>query len=653
MLKALYDYGVRNSLAIPPGFLRKDIRAYICLSADSSFIGIEQYEKDSQICPDIGSLANGPDKCNPLAEKASVILAADGKKPEFYRSLLKAGAEYDPNLGVCLSALENTETFRAICQEVKLRKVKDGDRICFKVDGVPIVGGERVQDWWKGYRKRFTKSGNGQQDSTQPLCLITGNQTVPLATVPIVNGLQSVGGHSRGEALFCFDKSAFQSYGLKKSANAPVSEEAFAVVKDALNDLLAGSPAMYRREKDRAFNPFAPTFSGMKFLHWYDCRVEPEEDLILPELVGFGQEEDEDEEDAQMQISPEEVRAQERREALQQREKADQLILDFGSGEQSAVLNSQYYILLISGNNGRAMVRRYEHGSYETLRANLDQWREDLALSNGLGTDIIRPYKLTYRLTRLIKYQKPKENENNREKSIEELADQMKKELAGITPAIVAAIFNGTPLPDTVAIRALAYIRSKLLAPPKKEDSKKDSRQKGNRFVNLPDGVACQWLKVWLVRKSRMRKEGTVLTMSYDREFPNAAYHCGALMAIYADLQRAAMEEVNATIVQRFYASVSRTPTLVLGTLERMGEVYLGQLRKEKKGLVKIYEQRLNDVYSFFGKDGFRQLPAALNLEEQSYFALGYRQMCTRINAEPAAEAAKAAKKEETENGRN
>ncbi|MDD6033178.1 MAG: type I-C CRISPR-associated protein Cas8c/Csd1 [Oscillospiraceae bacterium] len=639
MLKALYDYGIRNSLAIPPGFLRKDIRAYICLSADGSFIGIEQYERDSQICPDIGSLANGPDKCNPLAEKASVILAADGKKPEFYRSLLKAGAEYDPNLGVCLSALENAETFRAICQEVKLRKVKDGDRICFKVDGVPIVGGERVQDWWKEYRKRFAKGGNEQQDSMQPLCLITGNQTVPLATVPIVNGLQSVGGHSRGEALFCFDKSAFQSYGLKKSANAPVSEEAFAVVKDALNDLLAGSPAMYRREKDRDFNPFAPTFSGMKFLHWYDCRVEPEEDLILPELVGFGQEEDEDEdeENAQMQISPEEERAQERREALQQREKADRLILDFGSGEQSAVLSSQYYILLISGNNGRAMVRRYEHGSYETLRANLDQWREDLALSNGLGTDTIRPYKLTYRFTRLVKDQK---------KTGKELSDQMKKELAGITPAIVAAIFNGTPLPDAVAVRALAYIRSKMLAPPPKEGSKKD-----RRFANLPDGVACQWLKVWLVRKSRMRKEGTVLTMSYDREFPNAAYHCGALMAIYADLQRAAMGEVNATIVQRFYASASRTPTLVLGTLERMGEVYLGQLRKEKKGLVKIYEQRLNDVYSFFGKDGFRQLPAALNLEEQSYFALGYRQMCTQMNADKSA--AKAAKEEETENGRN
>lgn len=458
----------------------------------------------------------------------------------------------------------------------------------------------------------------------RPLCLITGNETDPLATVPVVTGLQSVGGHSRGEALFCFDKSAFQSYGLKKSANAPVSEEAFCVVKDALNDLLVGSPAMYRREKNRDFNPTAPIFSGMKFLHWYDCQLEPNEDLIHCAFSGFGG--DADEEDEEPQLSEEDALAQARQTELQKRAKADQLFEHIGAGAQAPILKSQYFILLISGNNGRAMVRRYEHGSYETLRANLNQWREDLSLSDNLGTGEIRPQKLTRRLQRLVKDQK---------KVGSELAEQMKKELAGVTPTIVMAILNGTPLPDTVAVRALAYIRSKLLSP---EETTKNP--------NLPDGIACQWLKAWLIRKSRMRKEEAVLTMNYDRDFPNAAYHCGALMAVYADLQRAAMEEVNATIVQRFYASASRTPTLVLGTLERMGAVYLDQLRKKSKhGLANIYEGRLNDIYSFFGKDGFRQLPSALNLEDQSYFALGYRQMCTQMNADKAA--AKAAKEEE------
>ena len=623
MLKALYDYGIRNGLAIPPGFLQKDIRAYICLTAEGEFLGIEQYKKDTQVCPDIGSLANSPDKCNPLAEKAAVILASEGRKTQFYRALLRDGVQYAPNLGICLSALENARTLGEICDEAKQRKVKDGDRICFKVAGIPIVCDEQVRAWWEAARKRFVKSSDGK-NTARPLCLITGNETDPLATVPVVSGLQSVGGHSRGEALFCFDKSAFQSYGLKKSANAPVSEEAFCVVKDALNDLLVGSPAMYRREKNRDFNPVAPIFSGMKFLHWYDCQLEPNEDLIHCAFSGFGG--DADEGDEEPQLSEEDARAQARQTELQKRAKADQLFEHIGSGAQAPILKSQYYILLISGNNGRAMVRRYEHGSYETLRANLNQWREDLSLSDKLGTGEIRPQKLTRRLHRLVKDQK---------KVGSELAEQMKKELAGVTPTIVMAILNGTPLPDTVAVRALAYIRSKLLSP-----------EENTVNPNMPDGIACQWLKVWLIRKSRMRKEEAVLTMNYDRDFPNAAYHCGALMAVYADLQRAAMEEINATIVQRFYASASRTPTLVLGTLERMGAVYLDQLRKKSKhGLANIYEGRLNDIYSFFGKDGFRQLPSALNLEDQSYFALGYRQMCTQMNADKAA--AKAAKEEE------
>ena len=77
---------------------------------------------------------------------------------------------------------------------------------------------------------------------------------MPTATVPPVSGLSVVGGHARGDALICFDKDAFCSYGLKQAANAPVSEEAFAGVKAALDELL----------KD------APVVAGMKFVHWYD-----------------------------------------------------------------------------------------------------------------------------------------------------------------------------------------------------------------------------------------------------------------------------------------------------------------------------------------------------------------------------------------------
>ena len=119
---------------------------------------------------------------------------------------------------------------------------------------------------------------------------------------------------------------------------------------------------------------------------------------------------------------------------------------------------------------------------------------------------------------------------------------------------------------------------------------------------------------------------------TYDSNFPNAAYHCGAIMAIYADIQRKAMPEVNAGIVQRYYASASRTPSLVLGVLERMSKYHLDKINNP--GLVYIYENYLNEAYSFFGESGASKLPSALNLEDQSYFALGYRQMSAKLVAD-------------------
>lgn len=609
MLKALYDYGIRNHLAVPPGFLRKNIRAYICLSESGKFLGIEQCGKEeTQICPDIGSLANGPDKCNPLAEKASVVLGDSGKKPEYFRGLLKDASRCAGCLRVCLTALEDEAVFNQIRLEAKLRKLKDSDRISFRVNDDPVIADTQVQSWWAEYRKNLAD----HSDAPAARCLITGQPTAPLATLPVISGLQIVGGHSRGEALFCFDKSAFQSYGLKQSANAPVSEEAFAVVKEAMNDLLAGAPALYDRDARRDFNPVAPIYAGMKFLHWYDFPLNPEDDLLMQSLQYGADDENEEGDEATLRF--EEAEEERQQYLLDKKDKADDMIKTLFSGASPKKLRGEYHIMLISGNNGRAMVRRYEHGSYETLCNNLQKWDADLKLQDRFGTGRVRPQKLNTRLTRLV---------NNQNASGQKLFDQMKKELAGLTPAIVMAIINGMPLPDAVAVRALAYIRSRLL-----------STGNGDKKSILSDTIACQWLKVWLIRKRRMKNEEENLMEYYDPGFPNVAYHCGAWLAVYANLQRAAMGDVNATLVQRFYASASRTPALVFGTLDRMGEVYLDMLRKEKRGLDRIYEDKLNSVCAFFGSTPDRQLPTTLNLEGQSYFALGYHQMCTQITGE-------------------
>ncbi len=551
MLKALYDYGISNHLTLPPGLIKKQIRGYIVLSKDGEYLTVEKCENETQPCPDIGSLANGKDKCNVLAEKSSVILFVPEKeedrsaKNEFFKNALADGAEEVPEFSLCLKVLEDEQTLRAIQAEANQRKIKGIDRISFKIDGQPIVLNPLVQHWWEQYRLQFTKS----DDSDFARCIITGEPTVPLATVPTVNGLQLVGGHARGDALICFDKSAFCSYNLKQAANAPVSEEAFAVVKAALDDLLAGSIAMYKRDKDRKFNPTAPVFAGMKFVHWYDCQVEPTEDPISlvfnPEdFSDFADEEDDEDEALDEEMQEALYEEEQRAKAQQVKRNADDLIKSIQDGGKQVPLNCRYHILLLSGANGRVMVRRYENGNYADLQKNLIQWEDDLKICNDIGTEVMRPCKLTVRLIRLLARQK------NDRKPLE----RMKKELAGLAPSIVMAIMNGTPLPNEVAVKALATIRSEMLDP-----------DENNKFSYMPNGICCQWLKVWLLRRKRMKNEEVKLMAYYDPEFENAAYHCGALVAVYADIQHKAMPDAKTSIVQRYYASASRTPAMVLG----------------------------------------------------------------------------------------
>ena len=378
--------------------------------------------------------------------------------------------------------------------------------------------------------------------------------------------------------------------------------------------------------------PIAPIFAGIKFVHWYDEPIAQEEDAIQRDLIDF---EDEDEEEDEEDVLTEaEQQAQERQREAQANAAADRLVKSVQTGERATSLSNRYHILLLSGANGRVMVRHYENGSYETLQKNLAQWEADLKLVDDWGTQLLRPRKLSARLSCLMKYQ---QNDNKP-------FERMKKELAGLTPTIILAILHNTPLPDEVAVRALATIRSKMVQ--EEEEQKK--------WPSM--AVCCQWLKVWLLRKHRARNEEEHLMQYYHPDMPSAAYHCGALVAISTDLQKKAMPDIGTGIAQRYYASASRTPKLVLGQLERMAKIYLEKLEQMSKNdlekpkwraLAKSYENHLNTVSCFFTPE--HPLPSALNLEEQSYFALGYRQMSAKLTKEEKEREAKVNQKKQKE----
>lgn len=584
MLNALYRYAQRENLALPPGYIKKTIKAYLVFSEDGKFVGLELPTPQIAVpCPDIGSLANSKDKSNVIVEKKSIVVPAQPNvKSAFFYQAMREGGAVEPHMALCAAAMQDEHNLADIGAELTRAKIKDSDRVSFKVGDVSLLESARTKEWWSAYRGVLLAKDT---DAPRVPCLITGELTEPMATVPKTTGLRSVGGHSSGDALICFDKSAFCSYGLEKSANAPVSEQAYASVKAALDALIAR----------------APTLAGMKFVHWYDQPVPPKDDPVelmgMPAFAIEEPEEDDEPEDTAVNTQMEE------QSALQQ---ADRLIHSVSTGEHTPNFTNTYYILMLSGVNGRVMIRRYLHGSYEELQSNVERWQQELTLVNSFGTGVMKQFKLFPALIRLMKYQK----------SDQKIWERMDKELSGVTPAVLTAIMTGAPLPDTVAARALAYIRSKMLG---QDDERSE--------VPVPDDMACQWLKVWLTRR-KPRTEEEILMPYYSENHPSSAYHCGALMAVYGAIQRKAMPDVNAGVIQRYYAAASQTPALVLGQLSRLSNYHLAKIENQR--WLHWYQDMLSQISVAMGT----VIPVTLDLEGQSYFALGYRQMWAQIQAE-------------------
>jgi CRISPR-associated protein Csd1 len=97
------------------------------------------------------------------------------------------------------------------------------------------------------------------------------------------------------------------------------------------------------------------------------------------------------------------------------------------------------------------------------------------------------------------------------------------------------------------------------------------------------------------------------------------AYLCGRLLTVLEAIQRAALPDINATIVDRYFGTASSAPAAVFGKLLRGAQPHLGKLRRDKPGSYRALQQRLEEVQ--VGLQGF---PKTLSLTDQGLFALGY-----------------------------
>jgi CRISPR-associated protein Csd1 len=299
--------------------------------------------------------------------------------------------------------------------------------------------------------------------------------------------------------------------------------------------------------------------TGNKIVHWYSGRDEVPDQLDPFSFLTEQADTESDEADAQAV--------------------AGRLLDSIRTAKRQDILGYRFYAMTLSGSSARVMVRDWMEGRFEDLVASVDAWFEHLAIVRRDGDGLAPKPKFLAVLGALV------------------------RELKDVPPPVEAKLWcvavRKEPIPEFAMAQALARVKIDIIA---------DTPMRHARI-----GL----LKAYHIRKNR---EGDAEMKPYlNEDHPDAAYHCGRLMAIYADLQYAALGDVGAGVVQRFYAAASATPALILGRLSRGSQFHLNKL---DGGLGHWYEQRLADVWGKI-KDA---LPKTLTLEEQSLFALGYYQ---------------------------
>lgn len=553
MLNRLIDYTRAHIPGSKPGFTVRDIRWRIELTKEGRLAGVlplgdEKSGAERWGCPETHDMQSGG-RAHFLIDnlKTALLLNAtpsDQPRNDFYVARIRDAANVSPALSVLVSFLENAEAMQALRQTVVTppHRAKPTDNLEWRVDGFDPLSDLAVIDWWRQWRL-----SNRESDEGQMVCFVSGESTTPAKTHPKVMGLP--GGQGSGDALIGFDKAAFTSLGLKKSANAAVSEQAARSYVDALNHLK-------RHHSKRLGENLV--------LHWFKGSVDGKDDML-----------------AWLQDPPEVAEASA---AIAARKLFDAI----RTGKRPDLAGNEFYALTVSGMSGRVMVRDWMEGTFEDLVHRVAAWFADLAVVSRDGSGNAHDPKFMAVCGALVR--------------------DLKDLPASTAATLWRVALQGLPIPQPIMAQALARFRVDLV----------DAKQPPFNHARM--GL----IKAYFVR---LKPGGdSTMTAAYNPKHPAPAYHCGGLLAVLANLQRAALGDVGAGVVQRYYAAASQTPGLVIGRLTSNARNHLAKL---DPGLAWWYEERIADIMTGLGDAA----PRILDLQGQGLFALGYYQKLAELRS--------------------
>ena len=254
--------------------------------------------------------------------------------------------------------------------------------------------------------------------------------------------------------------------------------------------------------------------------------------------------------------------------------------------------DTRFFVLGLAPNAARLSIRFWYEGSIGAISRRIGEHWRDLHLEPT-------PWRTTPSARRLLY-----------ETAVQRKAENIPPTLTG---AVMRAILSGGRYPRSLLTAVIVRMRT------------------DKEITGLRTAIC----KASLARDHRLGFEEEDVPVSLNPEETNPGYRLGRLFAVYENVQRAALGNVNATIKDRFFASASATPASVFPLLERSASNHIASLRKgDKGGLAHWFEKEIDSIFSGVGST----FPRSLRLEDQGRFAIGYHHQRATKHGVPESE---------------
>ena len=592
ILQALYNYyeAMRKVHRIAtPGLEVKPIRWVIVIREDGTFVRLKDLKdpsdkksKGQDYLVPAGLKRSG--KCppaQPFWDNRKYILgyeeSAEGVSPctdrleDFKRVMSEIAELYPDNASfkaVCLFYDHYLGAETPLPEEAQTERILASDWMTFQLQGDTELLATQEDAYDLAAQAYSTEENLGR-------CLITGEEK-PLAAF---HARIVAPGSQAGATIASFNDPAYLSYGKKQGENAPISKYASFAHTTALNDLLRNEQTRY-------------TLGDISYVFWNSDLDDPSINETFRTVTFEGVRNDETQEQSDTDDEQPKRRGKSKKKAPSPTQDTYKVLEQFkairgnrGQGEHWED-ERQFYVLGLTA-GGRITIKYWQQGTVSEIFDRVYQHLVDMNIVSwdGFVDEENPPLRPLYGIVKSVS-----------------TPSKSSTFATNLVQSIVESILSGNPYPMTLQQACVNRITQE-------------------RTVSE---LRAAILKGCINRKARIYKHLKELDMALDKQNDNIAYLAGRLFAVLEQIQQASLGKgVNATIRDRFYASASTRPNMVMGRLIALSNHHLSKLRKEKPGLAVNLEKLLGEIFALIPAEA-PTFPATFSLDEQSLFAVGY-----------------------------